>query len=808
MMQDLYEWLGGGQSRGLGSLQFDLSFPLGLGWALVFILIAGLAAAALYWPQLGRQPKQIQITLAALRALTVALILFLLIDPCVIGQRLQPGEQTVVLLFDDSMSMQVRDSNGESRSDRLLEAYDSASESFGQALKQRFNVAKYRFGAQIDAVASVEQNSFRQPQSDLVQAINRAWQENHHTNVSAVVLFSDGVQHRGGPIDINLVQLPDAPVFAVGTGDEGQWKDARIQTLSVNRTHFDSSPVNLTVDVGSDGLEGETLDLELLEGGRVIQTKPIDITEAEQTNQARFEFTPQTNGWLEYELRLSVNGQLFGSQPGEETLLQTKENILQNNSKSFVIDNRKTEYNILFYSGRPNWQHKFVRRALLEDEQLNTASLILISKAERKFVFRGVRTTTTNPLFDGFEQDQGKYGRYDEPIYLRLGVSEDELVNGYPREAEGLFPYHLVIWNEADLDDLTLERLELTREFVDKRGGAFLLIGGEAILQDSQLSSSPIGPMLPVLTDYARGDSVYKNGRFWVEATNEGFVSGAWTLDPDENLNQQKWSGLPALFRYHPFQLTRAGAEVMAKIQQAPDELDGPPFYAVQRYGAGKTAVLSSPETWPWQMNTDLDDGSHEQLWRQIVRSLAANAPQPIALRQLQNSYLVDSPIQFDVLVRDPLFDPQEAAQTQMTVTAPSGQNYALGVEESLDEVGEYRADYTPTESGVYRLSVEAMTEEGDEIGARQYSFLVEPDLAEFQSAKYNPAFLQMIADKSGGEFLTLNQLSDIPSKIPFVNQEEAEWVRIHLWHNPFFYGLLVALLCCEWYLRRTRGEA
>ncbi|MBZ0255842.1 VWA domain-containing protein, partial [bacterium] len=802
-MQGFFEWLSGGRSQGLESLQFGLSFPFGFGWALALLLACGAIASYLYWPQLHRQSKSLRIALVALRTGSVLLILLLLMDPCIIGQRIQPGEQTVVLLFDDSKSMQVHDMDGRSRAELLMQRYAQEKDQFEQALKQRFNLAKYRFGASLDAIGDVSQNRFAQSHSDLAQALSRAQQENQASNIAAVVLFSDGAQNAESALDLaDAARQLSAPIFAVGVGEDVEWKDARIRSLSVNRTHFDNSPVSLAVDMETEGLAGETLQVELLEDGRSIDSKSVEIQDAVQANQVRLDFTPQKKDWVEYTVQLSINGQPIQSQPGQEFTSRSAETIVQNNTRSFVIDNRKTEYKILFYSGRPNWQHKFVRRALLEDEQLKTASLILISKAERKFVFRGARTTTTNPLFDGFEQDQDKYGRYDEPIYLRLGVSKDELTSGYPREAKELFGYDLVIWNEADLSDLSLERLELTREFVDKRGGSFLLIGGKTIFNDGKLASSPIEPMLPVLSGQIHGDSVGEQERFQVEATNEGFVSGAWTLDSDKDMNQLKWSEMPALFRYQPFQLTRAGAVVMAQVQAPDVGARQPPFYAVQRYGAGKCAVLSSPETWPWQMKADLDDETHEQLWRQVVRNLVANVPKPIALQSIKSAYPVETPVALSALVRDAQFDAQEGAQTEMTMTAPSGQSYVLGVEESLDEMGVYQSEFTPTEVGMYRLRIEAKAEEeNEEAGSRDYAFLVEPDLSEFQNAKYNPATLQEIADQSGGELLSLDQLAEIPAKIPFVNQEETEWVRIHLWHNPLLYCLLVMMLCAEWYL-------
>ena len=57
------------------------------------------------------------------------------------------------------------------------------------------------------------------------------------------------------------------------------------------------------------------------------------------------------------------------------------DHIAQNNTRAFAIDNRPKQYRILYVCGRPNWQNKFFRMALEEDDkQLKLTSLIAISR--------------------------------------------------------------------------------------------------------------------------------------------------------------------------------------------------------------------------------------------------------------------------------------------------------------------------------------------------------------------------------------------------------------------------------------------
>ena len=89
-----------------------------------------------------------------------------------------------------------------------------------------------------------------------------------------------------------------------------------------------------------------------------------------------------------------------------------------NNTITAVVDQGGGPFRILYVSGRPNWEFKFLRRALQEEDELDLVGLIRIARRAR-FDFRG-RTESSNPLFRGFgEEDEDETEQYDEAVLVR-----------------------------------------------------------------------------------------------------------------------------------------------------------------------------------------------------------------------------------------------------------------------------------------------------------------------------------------------------------------------------------------------------
>ena len=77
----------------------------------------------------------------------------------------------------------------------------------------------------------------------------------------------------------------------------------------------------------------------------------------------------------------------------------TSEQTLANNSRLVVVDQGGGPYRVLYVSGRPNWEFKFLRRAIAEDEQVQLVGLLRIARRQPKFDFQATRAPgRTRPL--------------------------------------------------------------------------------------------------------------------------------------------------------------------------------------------------------------------------------------------------------------------------------------------------------------------------------------------------------------------------------------------------------------------------
>ena len=102
---------------------------------------------------------------------------------------------------------------------------------------------------------------------------------------------------------------------------------------------------------------------------------------------------------------------------------------------------------ILYVEGEPRWQFRFLRRAEEDDPSVTIVSML---------------RTSENKIY-------------------RQGVSSpDELADGFPTKAEDLFGYSGIIIGSVAADYFTATQQELIREYVDRRGGGVLFLGGRA----------------------------------------------------------------------------------------------------------------------------------------------------------------------------------------------------------------------------------------------------------------------------------------------------------------------------------------
>ena len=59
-----------------------------------------------------------------------------------------------------------------------------------------------------------------------------------------------------------------------------------------------------------------------------------------------------------------------------------------------------------------------------------------------------------------------------------------------------------------------------------------------------------------------------------------------------------------------------------------------------------------------------------------------------------------------------------------------------------------------------------------------------------------------------GLEDQSIERLSELAERIPWLDRQAPDEVRFHLWHFPGFFAALALMMCSEWLIRRKRGYA
>ena len=205
-------------------------------------------------------------------------------------------------------------------------------------------------------------------------------------------------------------------------------------------------------------------------------------------------------------------------------------------------------------------------------------------------------------------------------------------------------------------------------------------------------------------------------------------------------------------------------------------------------------------------------DGLHAEFWRQLVRNLVQGVTEPVTLTA-RNELLVTRADTLHIVVRDSLYEVRDGVTVRVDVSGPDGDTRRLPVEESIERSGSYSVPVHFDRPGTYLVSVVATGghdgghDDGKEIGRTTSAFYVHPDHRERVSTRYDREFLRAIARKTGGRFYELEDMDRLVDDLPPAPGGKEHIDRISLWHLPAAYGMLVALFCLEWLIRRRQGH-
>jgi uncharacterized membrane protein len=382
------------------------------------------------------------------------------------------------------------------------------------------------------------------------------------------------------------------------------------------------------------------------------------------------------------------------------------------------------------------------------------------------------------------------------------------LAMGFPDSQESLYSYDALIIANVEGDFFTGGQLELAAEFVAGRGGGLLVLGGRSFAQRS-LIGTPLEPVLPLeLSERGSGltAAAFNVDRLAsqnaIALTPEGEVHPVMRIGSPGADTLQLWSAMPALAGTAALGGPRPGAVVLA-VTTTPSGA-AHPLVAVQRYGRGRAMIFAGEASWRWRMLQPADNRTYEYFWRQAVRWVAVPAPDQVTVTVPDSTEPGDS-VEVGVDVRDAAFAPAFDATVDATLSMPGGEARPLTLRPEPGAAGRFVSAFRPAGEGLYRLRVEAR-QDAQLLGSSTRWFYVGGGDREFADPRLDEGFLRRVAAESGGRYVRNEDASQLDAWLESAVPQTVEPEVRELWHHPWSFVVLVALLSAEWILRRRWG--
>jgi uncharacterized membrane protein len=737
--------------------------------SLIALVVAlGLLVYFLYATPSVRLALRWRVALIALRCALVAVILFCVMRPVIVVPSVIPQSSYVAVLMDDSSSMKLPDETNPTRLEALKQLM-SANSAFYSALADKFKLRPYKFAATADRIQNASELSGIGEETNITSALDQASRESAGLPVSGIIVISDGANNAGASeedrtssLSTTLANLRSRglPVYAIGIGPDSLEGDVELIRATAPRRALSGSPVTSELLVRTSGSR-KSVTVDLSEDNRLLRSQEIPV-QGEATTVGRLTFTPSSPGLHRYTLK---------ARPAED------DPVPDNNSQELVIDVVDRKPKILYIEGEPRWEYAKLRESVAEEKNIVLVSVL--RSADGKFYRQGIENA-------------------------------DELVNGFPKSEEELFKYDALIIGSIEATFFTFDQLKAVEQFVFRRGGALLALGGSKSFNTGGYGNTPLADLLPIFINGSK-EIPAESQTFKAAPADRGRDHPASRLVDQPDANAKAWDQMPAISLPEVITETKPGASVILEARNTKEKNRVAPLLVEERYGRGKTMALLASDTWRWRMMLEYKDKSFETFWRNLMRYAVESTPNPVEASTERSFYGTSEQVRIRAEVTDEKFMKINDATVSAHITTPSGGAVDVPMKQMVEGGFEgYATGFHPQEDGLYRVEVTARRAGAKQtaLAPAQTSFFVGPLNREARDAAQNRELLKRIATETGGGYYTPAQVDKLMDDITHREGAGSIKVSYDLWDMPINFLLVVGLAAGEWFIRKRKGLA
>jgi uncharacterized membrane protein len=743
-------------------------------WALALLAVATLTAVVLAWRGLrGEARRGRRLALLALRAVSAALAVFLLVEPAVELLQTARVRNRFAVLVDASRSMGFPvEPDGPSRS-AAAAAFLADHRRELEALSDRVDLEWYAFGEDVAPTGAAEATRGIPPRAgktDLLAALRGAagGAGGSTRKLAGVLVVSDGADNARlvdglGPEARAEVRALGVPVNAVAVGRSAP-RDLAVERVAVDDFAFVRSTVTVEATLRARGLPEQEVQVVLRREGAVVASATVKLERGKDRYTVPLTFAPDQTGTFVFTVAAPVL-------PGEA--------VAENNSRSFVLRVIRDRVRVLLVAGRPSWDVRFLRGLLKQDPNVDLVSFFIL------------RSNADDP------------GPQQELSLIPFPVAE--IFGDQLRTFDAVL---FVNFAYAPYRSLEIERfLPGLRDYV-RNGGGLAMVGGEQSFGDGRYGATPLGDVLPVTP--IDGTTMVE-GEVRPRLTAEGRRHPLASLAPGDAQNEAAWAALPPVTAVN---LTRPlppgqGAAVLLETPSVTVQGQPAPLVAVREVGAGRTLAVTTDASWRWGFlpaEGGQGNRSYLRFWSSALRWLVRDpALAPIQVEPDAPAVEPGAKVGLGVTVRAPDWSPGAGRRVDGELVDEAGRTVARG-QAVAGADGNARLELAPPGPGAYKIIARSDGRDG-RVETATAAVAVRGAGPEDADAAPRPELLSALAEATGGAFEAIPG-GGLP-RLALADPEVVEIGRrkaLPIWDRAWYLAALALTLAGEWVLRRRWG--
>jgi hypothetical protein len=280
--------------------------------------------------------------LSTLRFLALFGILILLINPKFTKEEYSLEKTDLVLLTDNSMSMQAS-------ADTVISIVKTITQN--KRILERFQVKPYNFGTSLTNSDSL---TFKETQTDIGKAISSLKDiYNSSDRNMAILLATDGNQTKGEDYSF-VLENEKMPIYPIVLGDTTRYEDIRIEQVNANTFAFLKNKYPLELYVTYEGPKSVESTLKVAVNGKTVHRESVAFNPLDNTKVITVLLTAETVGTKTIEIEINP--------------LENERNIV-NNKRSLGLEVIDEKTNVTIISAKAHPDIGTLKKAIESNEQ-------------------------------------------------------------------------------------------------------------------------------------------------------------------------------------------------------------------------------------------------------------------------------------------------------------------------------------------------------------------------------------------------------------------------------------------------------